>query len=150
VRKIYAGEVTNWREVGGADLRIRVVRREEVDSTLKVFRETLPGWREFQILEKSKLASTTQEAFSTVEVVPGAIGFGPYSQDLANRLVVLSLDGRSPTAEDYPSAVTLTLIHREETVSDEARRFLDFIFTLAAQEAIRASGAIPISPRRTM
>jgi phosphate transport system substrate-binding protein len=28
--KIFSGTVTNWRDVGGAELRIRVVRREEV------------------------------------------------------------------------------------------------------------------------
>ncbi len=33
---VYAGRVTNWNQVGGADLRIRVVRRDEGDSTLRV------------------------------------------------------------------------------------------------------------------
>src|SRR3954463_14293387 len=31
---LYAGKISNWKEVGGADLRVRVVRREEADSTL--------------------------------------------------------------------------------------------------------------------
>jgi phosphate transport system substrate-binding protein len=42
IADVYAGKITNWREVGGADLRIKVVRREEADSTLTVLRQTMP------------------------------------------------------------------------------------------------------------
>src|SRR5688572_4283973 len=33
---IYRGKITNWRDVGGPDVRIKVVRREDQDSTLLV------------------------------------------------------------------------------------------------------------------
>jgi phosphate transport system substrate-binding protein len=147
VTKIYGGEITNWREVGGADARIRVVRRETVDSTLNVFRETLPGWKDLQILERSKMATTTQEAFDSVQETPGAIGFGPYSLDLEKRVVVLNLDGKKPDDEEYPSAVTLALIHHADRLTEEAAHFLDFCFTPKAQEIVRALGAIPVKTR---
>src|SRR5262245_12834992 len=86
---IYAGTVSNWREVGGNDLRIKVVRREEVDSTLNVLRATMPGWKGLAITEKSKTATTTQDGVDTVRTVEGAIGFGPYSNELETNLVVL-------------------------------------------------------------
>src|SRR5205807_1801356 len=79
---IYAGKITNWAEVGGADLRIKVVRREEVDSTLTVLRQSMPGWKDLAITEKSKTAVTTQECVDTVKEVVGAIGFGPYTKAL--------------------------------------------------------------------
>src|SRR5215831_5990032 len=40
---IYAGRIANWSEVGGANMRIKVVRREEADSTLGVLRQSMPG-----------------------------------------------------------------------------------------------------------
>ena len=107
--QVYAGTVTNWRQVGGADLRIKVVRREDVDSTLNVFRNTMPGWKNLVITDKSKTATTTQDAFDTVRTVEGAIGFGPYTKELESELVVLKIDGRYPTDRDYPSAVTLSI-----------------------------------------
>src|SRR3954470_16292715 len=35
---IYRGKITNWRDVGVSDARVRVVRREDQDSTLLVLR----------------------------------------------------------------------------------------------------------------
>jgi phosphate transport system substrate-binding protein len=147
VTKIYTGEISNWREVGGADKRIRVVIREEVGSTLGVFRSSLPGWKDLKLLERSKLATTTQEAFDTVTTTEGAIGFGPYSLDLEKRVTVLSLGGAKPTDPAYPSAVTLSLIHREATITPPAERFLEFMFTPKAQEIVRQNGAVPVGTR---
>src|ERR1044072_3592170 len=89
--KIFRGEITNWQEVGGTNLRIKVIRRDEADSTLKVLRATMPGWRTLEVTEKSKLAATTQEAADLVTELPGAISFAPYSRSLEASLVVPEL-----------------------------------------------------------
>ena len=69
---VYAGKITNWKDVGGADMRIRVVRREEQDSTLLVLRQSMPGWKDLALTDKSKTAVTTQECMNTVKDVEGA------------------------------------------------------------------------------
>src|SRR3954451_2197678 len=53
---IYAGTISNWNEVGGPDLRIKVVRREDADSTLGVLRASMPGWKDLALTPKSKTA----------------------------------------------------------------------------------------------
>jgi phosphate transport system substrate-binding protein len=144
--KIFSGMAMNWQEFGGADLRIKVVRREEVDSTLSVLRDTLPGWKDLQFNpDRSKLATTTQDAIASVRTVPGAIGFGPFSADLDAGLVVLHIDGVAPVDLKYPSAVTLSLIYRETTVTKPALGFIDFIFTPQGNAIIRENGAIPLA-----
>ena len=145
--KIFSGEITNWQEVGGTSLRIKVVRRDEADSTLKVLRATMAGWRGLEMTEKSKLAATTQEASDLVAELPGAISFAPYSRSLEAGLVVPELDGRHPTDAEYPSTVTLSLIYREVTVTEPARAFVRFLFTPKARALIRNFGGIPNRPQ---
>jgi phosphate transport system substrate-binding protein len=141
---IYSGAVSNWRDVGGNDLRIKVVRREDVDSTLNVLRATMPGWKDLAITEKSKTATTTQDAVDTVRAVEGAIGFGPYSTGLETDLVVLKIDGKHPTNLDYPSAVTLLLIYKQATITPEARHFIEFFKTMKARTLLASMGGVPM------
>jgi phosphate transport system substrate-binding protein len=144
LRDIYAGLISNWKDVGGADLRIRVVRREEADSTLSVLRASMPGWRDLEITDRSKMATSTQEAVETVRSVNGAVGFGPFTKTLEEGTTVLRIDGRYPVDPGYPSAVTLSLIHLRQTKSTEADAFIEYAKGGDAQKMISAFGAVPI------
>lgn len=141
---VFTGQITNWKEVGGADLRIRVVRREDSDSTLIVLRTSMPGWKDLTITEKSKMAMTTQEATSSVREVPGAIGWGPFSKDLEAGLTILKIDGKYPTDNGYPSSATLALIYNKATVTSAARTFVEFCETRKARDIIARLGSVPV------
>jgi len=140
---IYAGKIVNWSEVGGADMRIKVVRREEADSTLTVLRQSMPGWKDLAITEKSKTAVTTQDCINTVKDVEGAIGFGPFTKALEMELVVLRVDGKYPTDRDYPSAVTVALVHKKATVTPDAEKFIAYVTTAKAKTLLSSMGGVP-------
>lgn len=141
---IFSGKIRNWSEIGGNNLRIKVVRREEADSTLQVLRKTMPGWASLEITEKSKTAVTTQDAITTVSQVRGAVGFGPYSRALDLEVTVLEIDGRGPTSPDYPSAVELALIYKQGGADDAVRSFVDFSVSAEAATVIDTYGGVPI------
>lgn len=143
---IYSGRLANWKELGGADMRIRVVRREDQDSTLTVLRASMPGWHDLEITEKSKTATTTQEAIETVRDVQGAIGFGPFSRPLEQGLTVLRVDGHYPTDADYPSGVVLALIYLNTLQDPDALAFLRFADTQKAADVITSLGSLPVKP----
>ena len=145
---VYAGRVTNWNQVGGADLRIRVVRREDADSTLIVLRATMPRWRDLVITDMSKTATTTQDAIDTVRDVPGAIGFGPFTKTLETRTAVLRIDGHYPTDAGYPSSVILALIYKDSTITASARAFIAFLGSEKGRTIIDRFGSIPIKKNR--
>jgi phosphate transport system substrate-binding protein len=140
---IYAGRIVNWSEVGGANMRIKVVRREEADSTLTVLRQSMPGWKDLAITEKSKTAVTTQDGINTVKDVEGAVGFGPYTKALEMELVVLQIDGKYPTDRDYPSAVIVSLVHKQATVTPDAAKFIAYVKTAKAKTLLSSMGGVP-------
>lgn len=140
---IYRGDVTNWRDVGGADLRVKVVRREDHDSTLQVLRQSMPGWKELKLTDKSKTATTTQDSVDTVRTVEGAIGFGPFTSVLGDGLTVLRIDGKAPTDAGYPSAVVLALAYKKSTVTPAAQSFVSFARSAKARTLLSSMGGVP-------
>ncbi len=141
---IYAGKIIYWSDIGGNDLRIKVVRREEADSTLLVLRQSMPGWATLEITERSKMALTTQESIETVRKVRGAIGIGPYTKLLEPETRVLKIDGRHPTDPGYPSAVTVSYIHKKTTVTPEALAIIAYARSSKAGALLQAIGANPV------
>jgi len=145
IANIYSGEVNSWSEVGGNDVRVRVVRREDGDSTLQVLRASMPGWADLEITPRSKMAVTTQDAVETVRTVEGAIGFVPHSEAIHPETVVLSVDGRAPTDPGYPSAVEIAFVFRSAGADADIAAFIDFARSEEAARIISENGGIPIT-----
>jgi phosphate transport system substrate-binding protein len=145
---IYAGRITNWSQVGGADRRVRVVTREDGDSTLTVLRTTMPRWRDLVVTDRANTALTTQEAMESVKNTAGAIGFGPFTRTLERQYTVLRIDGHYPTEPGYPSRVNLALIWREATVTPVARAFVSFVTSQQATQVIESFGTTSIKKPR--
>ena len=103
----------------------------------------MPGWRDLEITERSKLATSTQEAVETVRTVEGAIGFGPFTRTLEDGVTVLRIDGKYPTDAQYPSSAALALIHLRQTVTPGAQDFLQFAQSPPARTIISRFGAVP-------
>jgi phosphate transport system substrate-binding protein len=140
---IFAGKIKNWSEVGGPDLRIRVVRREEADSTLQVLRATMRGWKDLIFTERSKTAVTTQEAFESVREYEGAIGFGPYSKGIDEEFTLIKVDGHHPISAEYPSYTTIRLIFKRDKLTPEGKNFVTFARSPKAGAIYASYGGIP-------
>ena len=146
LQSIFSGAITNWKDVGGPDLRVRVVRREDADSSLMVFRASIPEFRELKFTERSKLAVTTQDAIESIKENPGGIGFASYSAALARELGAVSIDGRKPTDKGYPANVVLALIFKQDRIDNDIRRFIDYFRSSSARGIIESFGARPLDP----
>ncbi len=93
---IYAGNVTNWKEVGGADEPIIVIGREAGSGTRGAFEELV------DLKDACKYANeldSTGAVIAKVASTPGAIGYASLDA-LDDSVKALSLEGVEATAEN--------------------------------------------------
>jgi len=143
ILKIYGGQITNWRDVGGDNGKIRVVRREDGDSSIRNLRRTLPGFDQLAITAKSKTTTNTQENIDIVKKTPGTIGFGPYPDARRASVKVLSIDDKIATSPHHPYFTVLALIFKAENNKGAVAEFIDFLSTETAQRTILEYGGLP-------
>ncbi len=141
---IYSGKINNWEQVGGPDLPIMVIRREESDSTLAVLRASFPGFDQVKIADNAMLANSTPEIFSMINQKNHAIGFGPYDVAKNSPVRIIKVDGRAPTFSDYPSVTILAFVYQKKKLTPIATKFLEFATSKEANLAIIVAGGIPI------
>lgn len=140
---IYSGKITNWSQVGGNNARIKVVRREDGDSSLGALMKSFPGFINITLTNRSKTAFSTPENFSILQNTAGTIGFGPYDVAKASNVKILSIDGKGPTDVGYPTSVTLAFVYKGENKTGNIKKFIDFATSAAARDALQKSGGVP-------
>lgn len=140
---IFSGAVTNWKEVGGVDEPVRIVRREEGDSSLEVLLETFPGFKDITITPKSKTTFSDQETIEFVAGKNGAIAFGTYADARNADVAILTIDGEKPATQDYAYNGILALIFKEKNRAGNLGRFIDFVTSPEARDVILQVGGLP-------
>lgn len=145
IADIFAGAIKNWNQVGGADMRIKVIRREEADSTSQVLRSTMPRWKDLRITSFSKLTTTTQDALDAVRSIAGAVSYGPYSSSIEHEVRVIRIDRLHPTSRGYPTFTTIRLIYKGDKLDPMAAAFLHFVRSEEASRIFMRYGGIPES-----
>ena len=143
IADIYSGKITNWSDVGGNNAKIRVVRREEGDSSLSVLQKTFPGFKDIVFTPRAKEALSTSENFAVVEQKAGAIGFGPYSGAVNSNVNILMVDGKSATDADYPSFGVVALIFKDKSNKGNVAKFIAFATSTAAHDVIKGASGTP-------
>lgn len=141
---IYSGKITNWKEVGGNDANIRVVTREEGDSSLEVLLELLPGFKDITITAKAKTTFSDPETEETVLKTVNVIAYGSYPNAKVIDVNVLKIDGKSAADSDYPYVGTLGFVYKEKNYTGDLKKFVEFATSEAAHEVIKEAGGIPV------
>lgn len=100
LRSIFAGDIQNWRDVGGPDLPITVFIREDGSGTRAEFEALLMGDR--PAVPLARIAPSGDAMRSSIAADPSAIGF--LSTALLEPTVrALALDGVLPSAATLAS-----------------------------------------------
>lgn len=139
---IYAGQVTNWQQVGGPDLPLVVQTRPEGSNMLAI-RKGLPCFKDLQVTPNGHTNLRNADAVHSMREMVGSIGFMPLSEAQHNGFAVLTLDGKEPLANDYPVTIGLGLVHMDP-LHGLAQDFVSFLSTAEAAKILRQSGHIPV------
>jgi len=143
LQDIFSGEITNWKEVGGADLRITVIVPDKDTAANKNFRRQIMKDKEIQHHFETYDSTMVLEA---VKYFPcGTISF--IAQGAVTKykeISTLRIDGRLPTDKDYPYHQIFYYITKGEA-SGAAKKFIDFSFSPEGQNIIRKNGMLPLS-----
>lgn len=147
IAKIYTGEITNWSEVGGDDLDIYVVGREDGSGTRDAF-ESVTGVGENA--QYDSLQTSTGAAKTTVATTPGAIGYVSFDSvdDTVKTLKVGGVEISTDTIKDgsYTLQRPFVMVTKEGAeLSDAAQAFLDYVLSDEGQEVCVQVGLVSIN-----
>jgi phosphate transport system substrate-binding protein len=138
LKRLFAGEVTRWSELGGADLPVELVVQEggAAHGTLALFQEQV---MEGAVLGPVRLFPTARECVEYVARTPGAVT--PASLSLArDGTQALQVDGVAPSQETvrsgaYPLTRSLLLVSRAAP-RGRLRTFFDYALSREGQAQV--------------
>ena len=144
VLDIFSGKISNWKDVGGSDNTIIVVRREDGDSSLGNLQKTFPGFKDITITETATKAPKTPVMIAQIKNREQSIGFGPYDVAIANSLKVLKVNGKGAMDNGYPYFGTIGLVYKEANLTGITKDFVEFAVSPNAHDVIKKAGGIPL------
>ncbi len=157
LRRIYSGQVTNWKDVGGPDMPIKLIARKPGGSTRGFFDERIFG-DNVPAGGSAAIAGDDQEMAAMVNAEPGAIGYvgfafqrGAKPLTLVNECgIAMRPDAFSAKTEEYALGRRMYLYNRGDALDDATRAFLDFAISPEADGVVAKSGFIDLGiVRRT-
>jgi len=156
IRGIYGGEIANWAEVGGEDMRIAAYQREK-NSGSQTAMENL-------VMRGAPLADPPKgytwvgmgelvETVGSYQTAQTSLGYTyKYYIDTLYRndnIKVLRIDGMEPSAENlrsgaYPFATAYYAVMRGGEEGGPAGKFLSWMLSSEGQRVIRQAGYVPV------
>ena len=149
IAQIFTGAVTDWSEVGGDVGTISCIGREAGSGTRDGF-ETITDTKDTCVLAQE--LTSTGAVIEAVKGNPNAIGYASLSavegQEGIKALTVGGVACAEETVLDGTYAIQrpFVLVTKEGTaLSAQAQAFFDFATSSAANDLIRAAGAVPVA-----
>jgi phosphate transport system substrate-binding protein len=147
--QIYQGNITNWKEVGGADMEIVVISRDSSSGTFE-------SWNEF-VMKKAKVTPRAQMLASSGAVYTavsknkysiGYLGLG-YIKKGVKALTVGNIPATQETAlsKQYPLSRELYMYTKGEP-KGEAAKFIAFVKSAKGQKLVAKEGFVPLKVSR--
>lgn len=147
IAKIYTGEITNWKDVGGNDAEVVLIGREAASGTRDGF-ESITGTKD-KCQYRQELTSTG-DVITAVSQNPDAIGYASLAS-IKDTVKALNVDGVTPseaTVKDgsYKVQRPFVLVTVDgKALSPAAQAFFDYATSSGAASIIAKAGAVAVA-----
>lgn len=145
IAKIYTGEITNWKEVGGNDRQIVLIGREAGSGTRDGF-ESITG-TEGECKYRQELTSTG-DVITSVASNADAIGYASLAS-VKDTVKAVTVGGVVPSEETVKNGTYVVqrpfvlVTKKGVKLSESAQKFFDYVTSEAANEIISLAGVVP-------
>ncbi|HNX09090.1 MAG TPA: phosphate ABC transporter substrate-binding protein [Methanothrix sp.] len=148
VKKVYNGEITNWKELGGPDDQILVVAREQGSGTRDTFNEDIMGSKAAETPGVNTVAGSNAEVRTAITGSDKAIGYLGFSYAEDGQVGMITLDGVAPSANtikdgSYELARKLYFYTFGDATAG-AQAFIDFMTGADGQKVAEEYGFVPL------
>jgi phosphate transport system substrate-binding protein len=160
IQGIYSGEITNWKELNGANQKIRAFQRPE-NSGSQTMLEKITGNIPIMEPRREDIASLMGGIINQVAVYrnfPNAIGYSFlfYSTEMVKneQIKLLSIEGIHPSREtiqdgSYPFSNSFYAIYiDDENKNVNIEFFIEWILSKQGQELVEKTGYTPIQKKK--
>jgi len=152
IAKIYRGEFSNWKDVGGPDKEILVIDKEQSRGTRHVFMEVVLGDEEAEAPGADLVLGSNNEEQTAIAQSDAAIGMlsnAWMNEDVKGLSIILPDNSVvQPVLENivngsFPITRALLLITDGEPTGD-VKAFIDFVLSEKGQEIVEEAGYVRI------
>ncbi|MBU0729936.1 MAG: phosphate ABC transporter substrate-binding protein [Proteobacteria bacterium] len=146
IRKIFSGEITNWREIGGEDQPIILYGREAASGTRDIF------WKKMLLNGSFSPETRIVDSNNAMKIVVSwekyAIGYlsiGHIDMDKVKPLITDDIQPNQTNAMLGKYTIVRKLyMNISENPTELTRLFVEYVLGPAGHDAIKASGYIPL------
>lgn len=146
LRKLFTGEITNWKELGGKDQPVVILNRASGSGTRSTFEKwVLDGETAIRAQEQDSSGMVRQIVADT----PGAISYVAFSY-VTNDVATLSIDGVEPTDDNVTTNKWIIWAYEHMYTKNQPKQltkeFLNYMLSEEVQNNIVGElGYIPVS-----
>lgn len=148
---IFEGKIKNWKEIGGPDLPITLIKRDDSSGTYVSFKELVLKNKDYAL--EGLVVNSNGDAMSKVEHTKGSIsylGMSYLSEIDKNQCHVVKVNGifpdyKSVTSQSYPLAREIYLITKKNPKTN-TKNLINFVLSQEGQELVGSAGFFPINP----